>query len=103
MGKSTLKETKMLTKLWNSSIIDLGAEKMTYTYIEINPGIAAGSPVFRGTRIPLYTILDFISAGDDMDEILRNYPQLTESHIKEALKYASDSFKYKEVFFEISA
>ncbi len=61
---------------------------MTYNYIEINPGIAGGSPVFRGTRIPLYTILDFISAGDSVDEILRHYPQLTGSHIKEALKFS---------------
>jgi len=76
---------------------------MTYNYIEINPGIAGGSPVFRGTRIPLYTILDFISAGNSMEEILLHYPQLTGPHIKEALKYASDSLKYKEVFFEISA
>lgn len=67
---------------------------MTYNYIEVNPGIAGGSPVFRGTRIPLYTILDFISAGDSVEEILLHYPQLTESHIKEALTYASDTLKY---------
>jgi uncharacterized protein (DUF433 family) len=76
---------------------------MTYNYIEINPGIAGGSPVFRGTRIPLYTILDFISAGNTIEEILQAYPQLTEAHIKEALKYTSDTLKYKEVFFEITA
>lgn len=76
---------------------------MNYNYIEINPGIAGGSPVFRGTRIPLYTILDFISAGNTVEEILHYYPQLTDAHIKEALKYAADSLKYKEVFFEITA
>lgn len=76
---------------------------MTYNHIEVNPGIAGGSPVFRGTRLPLYTILDFISAGNSVEEILHHYPQLTESHIQEALKYASDTLKYKEVFFEITA
>ena len=74
---------------------------MTYNYIEINPGIAGGSPVFKGTRIPLYTILDFISAGNTVEEILQHYPRLTEAHIKEAVKYASDSLKYKEVFLEM--
>jgi uncharacterized protein (DUF433 family) len=38
-----------------------------------------------------------------MEEILLHYPQLTEAQIKEALKCASDSLKYKEVFFEITA
>lgn len=76
---------------------------MHYNYIEVKPGIAGGSPVFRDTRIPLYTILDFISAGDSIDDVLHYYPQLSENHVKEALKYASDSLKYKEVFFEISA
>ena len=68
---------------------------MTYKYIEINPGIASGSPVFKGTRIPLYTILDFISAGNTAAEILQHYPQITEAHIKEAVKYAADSLRYK--------
>jgi len=58
---------------------------MTYNYIEINPGIAGGSPVFKGTRIPLYTILDFISAGNTVEEILQHYPRLTEAHINEAV------------------
>ncbi len=75
----------------------------TYKYVEINPGIAGGSPIFRGTRIPLYTILDFISAGNTLEEVLQYYPQLSEAHIKEALTFASDSLKYKEVFFEITA
>ncbi|MCP5102429.1 MAG: DUF433 domain-containing protein [bacterium] len=76
---------------------------MTYNYIEIKPDIAGGSPIFRGTRIPLYTILDFISAGNTEEEILQYYPRLTRAHIKEAVKYAADSLKYKDVFFEISA
>ena len=79
---------------------------MTYNYIEINPGIAGGSPVFKGTRIPLYTILDFISAGNTPAEILQHYPQLTEAHIKEAVQYAENSLKqkeYKEVLIEIPA
>ncbi len=76
---------------------------MNYKYIEVNPGIAGGSPVFRGTRIPIYTVLDFIHAGNTMEEICHYYPQLKEAHIKEALKFASDSLKYKDVFLEITA
>ena len=76
---------------------------MTNKNIEIHPGIAGGSPVFKGTRIPLYTILDFISAGNTEGEILQYYPQITAAHIKEAVKYAADSLKYGEDFIEIPA
>jgi uncharacterized protein (DUF433 family) len=93
----------MLTNKENLAIIYYGVFMMNYNYIEINPGIAGGSPVFKGTRIPLYTILDFISAGNTVEEILQHYPRLTEAHIKEAVKYASDSLKYKEIFLEIPA
>jgi uncharacterized protein (DUF433 family) len=76
---------------------------MDYKYIEINPGIAGGSPIFSGTRIPIYIILDFISAGNTVQEIIEHYPQLTADHIQEAIKFASDSLKYKDIFVEISA
>ena len=61
------------------------------------------SGILRGTRLPLYTVLDFISAGNSVAEVLHHYPRLSEAHIQEALKYASDTLKYKEDFFEITA
>ena len=93
----------MLTIADDSAIIHYGVFMMTYNYIEINPGIAGGSPVFKGTRIPLYIVLDFISAGNTIEEILQHYPQLTDAHIKEAVKYVSDSLKYEEVILKIPA
>ena len=49
---------------------------MKYKYIERNPNILDGKPVFKGTRIPVYLILDFLLAGETIDNILENYPQL---------------------------
>ncbi len=60
---------------------------MKYKYIERNPNILGGKPVFKGTRIPVYLILDFLSAGETIDNILENYPQLSKEAILEAIRY----------------
>lgn len=44
--------------------------------IEVNPKIMAGKPVIKGTRIPVYLVLDLLAAGYGTKEIIREYPQL---------------------------
>ena len=75
---------------------------MKYKYIERNPNILGGKPVFKGTRIPVYLILDFLSAGETINEILENYPQLSREAILEAIKYASEYTKLEEELIETS-
>lgn len=57
-----------------------------------------GKPVIRGTRIPVYLILNLIAAGYDFDRIIRAYPELTKENIKAALEYAQAVVKNEEVF-----
>ena len=44
--------------------------------IDINPKILLGKPVIKGTRIPVYVILDLIAEGCSIKEILEYYPSL---------------------------
>ncbi len=62
--------------------------------IEINPKILLGKPVFKGTRIPLYVVLDLLAEGESIQEIINAYPDLTEKDIKAAIRFASDSAKH---------
>ena len=62
--------------------------KNLLTKIEINPEICNGKPVVAGTRISVETILEFLSAGDSMDDILTGYPGLTRDDILACLDYA---------------
>jgi len=65
---------------------------MTYISerITIDDNICNGKPTIRGKRISVQTILDFLSAGDDPETILKQYPTLEFEDISACLKFASD-------------
>ncbi len=46
--------------------------------IDIHPDICNGRPVIAGTRIPVQTIMEFLGAGDSIEEVLEAYPSLKE-------------------------
>jgi len=50
----------------------------------------AGKPCFKGTRIPVYVVLELVAEGETADEVLKGYPDLTADHIRAALRYAAD-------------
>ena len=57
--------------------------------IEINPAICNGRPVVRGTRITVQTLLEFLGAGDSIEEIVAAYPGLTRDDMLAVLRYSS--------------
>ena len=67
--------------------------RMNYNHImeriEINPDICNGKPVIKGTRITVQTILEFLGAGDSIEEVLEGYPSLTHDDVLAALQYSS--------------
>jgi len=58
--------------------------------ITIDDKICNGKPTIRGIRITVQTILEFLSAGETKDEILKQYPSLVAEDIDACLKFASD-------------
>lgn len=63
--------------------------KIYFDRIVVDPEIMVGKPVFKGTRIPVYIILDRIGDGVLEEEILKIYPDLTREDIKTSIKFAS--------------
>ena len=59
-------------------------------YIEVNPEIRFGKPVIKGTRITVYDVLQWLASGMTHEEILIDYPQLTENQILACLAYAAN-------------
>jgi len=66
--------------------------------ITVNPEVAFGKPVIRGTRIAVQLIVKLLANGVTEEEILTDYyPDLVKEDIKAALLYASESLGYEEV------
>jgi uncharacterized protein (DUF433 family) len=57
-------------------------------HIEINPDIMGGTPVIRGTRVPVYTVLRHIERGQSVEQILDELPYLSRKGIEAAVIYA---------------
>ena len=57
--------------------------------IDINPDVCNGRPVVRGTRITVQTVLEFLAAGDSVEEVLEEYPSLTRADVQACLDYAA--------------
>lgn len=62
---------------------------MTESRVSISPDICNGRPVITGTRITVQTILEFLGAGDSIEEVLEEYPNLTAEDIYACMQYAS--------------
>jgi uncharacterized protein (DUF433 family) len=70
---------------------------MTATRITIDPAICNGKPTIRGKRITAQTILEFLSAGESREEILRQYPSLAEEDIDACLDFAVDLMRHNYI------
>ena len=57
--------------------------------IIIDPDICNGRPTIEGTRITVQTVLEFLGAGDSIEDILGEYPSLTREDVLASLRYAS--------------
>jgi uncharacterized protein (DUF433 family) len=66
----------------------MGNEELL-NYIVIDQGIRFGKPCIKGTRITVGDILQWLSEGIPVSEILEDYPLLEEVHIKAALVFAA--------------
>jgi uncharacterized protein (DUF433 family) len=64
---------------------------MTAPVIVRDPEILGGIPCFRGTRVPFQNLLDYLEAGDTLDEFLEQFPTVTRDMAVEALETAKDS------------
>lgn len=49
----------------------------------------SGKPIIKGTRIPVYAVLDILSEGGGFEEVKKKHPALVNDDIKAAIKFAS--------------
>jgi uncharacterized protein (DUF433 family) len=57
--------------------------------IDVRPGVRSGKPCFVGTRIAVYDVLDYLASGMTHAEILHDFRELSEAHIRATLAFAA--------------
>lgn len=77
--------------------LGLTVHAMKFTRITVNPKQMNGAPCIRGLRIPVATVVGMIADGMTEAEILKAYPDLEAADIHEALQYAAEAVREREL------
>ncbi len=70
---------------------------MRFTRITVDPGQMGGVPCIRGLRTPVATIVEMVAQGMTNAEILAAYPDLQKEDIREALRYAAEAVRERQL------
>jgi uncharacterized protein (DUF433 family) len=70
---------------------------MNFTRITVEPDKMGGVPCIRGLRIPVATVVGMIADGMSEEEILKAYPDLETEDIHQALHYAAEAVREREL------
>lgn len=62
---------------------------MNTSTVAVSQEVMGGTPVFHGTRVPVQTLLDYIEAGETIDDFLRGFPSVTRQQVIEFLEHAT--------------
>ena len=60
-----------------------------FSIISISPEVMGGTPVFNSTRVPIQTLLDYLKAGESIDDFLDGFPTVTRDQVIAFLEEAS--------------
>ena len=61
------------------------------TIVHGDPEILGGTPVFVGTRVPLQSLIDYLAAGDSLDEFVHQFPSVRREQAQAALTLAGEA------------
>lgn len=67
---------------------------MEHPRITQAPGVMGGKPCIKGTRVTVETLIDHLSSGETIDDLLAGYPGVTEDDVRAALAYAADHLRH---------
>jgi len=70
--------------------------------IRIDPQVCHGKPVIRGTRLLVSTILGALAGGDSIEEVLEDYPNITQDDVRAALESAGELSRFEETPYEVA-
>ena len=63
---------------------------MTSSTVSKSADVMGGTPVFLGTRVPVQTLMDYLEAGDNIDDFLEGFPTVSRKQVIAFLEEAKD-------------
>ena len=69
---------------------DEQTQKKVNNLITCNVRIMSGTPVFKNTRVPIKNLIDYLEAGDSLDEFLEDFPSVSRPQAMQALALAKE-------------
>lgn len=76
---------------------------MPFARITVNSDQMGGVPTIRGLRIPVATVVGMLADGMATAEILKAFPDLVEDDVREALRYAAEAVRERELPLTVGA
>lgn len=70
---------------------------MRFDRISVDHQVMGGVPCIAGTRIPVATVVSLVAEGSSEQAIVAAYPQLTVDDVREALRYAAEAVREREL------
>jgi uncharacterized protein (DUF433 family) len=61
---------------------------VSQSVVKIDPEIMSGEPCFAGTRVPIQTLIDYLEAGDSIEEFLEGFPTVSREQVVAFLEEA---------------
>ena len=71
--------------------------------ITVDPSVCHGKPVIRGLRYPVESMLDYLAAGDSIDDLLAEFPDLEREDLLACLQFAATAIKLKTLHIPSAA
>jgi len=75
---------------------------MAYSRITVNPDQLGGVPCIRGLRIPVATVVSMLADGLSAEKVVRAYPDLEVADVREALRFAAEALRERELPLVVS-
>jgi len=70
---------------------------MAFDRITVDPDLMGGAPTIRGLRIPVATVVSMVADGMTVEEICRDLPDLGPEDVAEALRYAAETVRERQL------
>ena len=83
-----MSDNRQETRIDEQMTLVIEAHEITSLPITVDPEILSGTPVFRGTRVPVDALFSNLEAGVSIDEFLENFPTVSRDQVLEVLKFS---------------